>query len=73
MGKLINMGRARFRRRTGIPDRQTEEDAERMRKYIEWQRLTRNGWRDPPPATPPTPRVPPGSKAPLTVVRRRQP
>ena len=72
MGKLINMGRARLRR-MGIFDGETEEQAERMRKYIEWQRLTRNGWRDPPPATPPTPRVQPGSKAPLKVVSRRQP
>jgi hypothetical protein len=72
MGKLINMGRAKLRR-MGIFDGETEEDAERMRKYIEWMRLTRHGKRDPDPrAMPPRPQVPPGSKADLKVVWRRR-
>jgi len=58
MGKLINMGRAWFRLRRGIFDGETEEQAERMRRYIEWKRLSQGGSRlvgQTP--TPPTPRV----------------
>jgi hypothetical protein len=73
MGKLINMGRAWFRLRMGIFDGETEEDAERMRRYIEWKRLSRGGSLalDQLP-TLPKPPVPPGSKVQLKVVPCRR-
>jgi hypothetical protein len=68
LGKLISLYVVRARRRGEYPP-WTEEDAARQRGLNQWYQMRYR----PDEATPSRPHTPPGSKAQLKVVKRRQP